>query len=264
MANSKKKEAHKVTLDSGEEAKKIETEMLRASGIAAASAMASSFAHQINTPLQIIMSNAGVLRDILSDNKRTEKTGMRNVDNIIYSVSKIKEIIDHLNRLVKGHSEEEDWVNLSTAIDNAFQLFSDQLRNRKVKVQLEIPDTTQDIKVLGNFTKLEQVFINLIANARDAIASRPNPEIKLEVVSQVENSKVVVRFSDNGVGISKDNQKNVFKPLFSTKDEGVGLGLWLCNTVIEQMQGSIEMESEVNVGTLFTITLPTKNLKEYD
>ena len=111
--------------------------------------------------------------------------------------------------------------------------------------------------VYGNRVELEQVFINLFANARDALTSTPEPRI-IVGLTQSSDKDITLTFSDNGEGISKENLKRVFDSLFTTKDEGTGLGLWLCYSVIEQqMNGSIKVESELGKGTTFILRLPT-------
>jgi signal transduction histidine kinase len=110
--------------------------------------------------------------------------------------------------------------------------------------------------VYGNRVELEQVFINLFANARDALTSTAKPKITVGL-ARSDDKEVTMTFSDNGEGISKDNLKRVFDSLFTTKAEGTGLGLWLCFSVIQQMNGTIKVESNLGKGTTFTICLPT-------
>jgi signal transduction histidine kinase len=87
------------------------------------------------------------------------------------------------------------------------------------------------------------------------LASTPKPEIAISLAPTTDK-KITMTFADNGEGISKDNLKRVFDSLFSTKAEGTGLGLWLCFSVIQQMNGTIKVESDLGHGTTFTICLP--------
>ncbi|MFQ6056618.1 MAG: sensor histidine kinase, partial [Methanosarcinales archaeon] len=116
-----------------------------------------------------------------------------------------------------------------------------------------ITDLDENIPLIRvDENQLQQVFLNLINNALDAM---PDCGI-LEIITQLKNNIVEIKFSDNGVGISENNLKKIFEPLFTTKAKGFGLGLTICKTLLEGHGGTIEVESEVDKGTTFIIKLP--------
>lgn len=235
---------------------RIEAKLLKASRIGAVSAIAASFAHQIKNPLQIIRFNAEILhRKIQRANTNVQDNYLKNILKIEHSIDKINDLIDHVSRLLKDGTQEKTWINLEAVIESAFHLFKDQLSSRRIKAVIQ--QDKGKTMVHGDFTLLEQVFINLIVNARDALTNCKNPQIQVQICN--DNSKVEITFSDNGVGIPEHLLEAVFESLFTTKEHGTGLGLWLCKTVIEQMKGKINIDSKEGLGTIFKIILPTKN-----
>jgi two-component system NtrC family sensor kinase len=217
-------------------------------------AIATCLAHQINNPLEIIqISIAGLMEKVPRGNPEIEAE----LVELRSSANRIHELIEHLYRLIKNDCNDREPLLIGHVLLSAYSLFEKQLENRKVTVEVnDASDQPNAPVVYGNRVELEQVFINLFANARDALATTVNPKITV-VLTQSADKRLIITFSDNGEGISKDNLKRVFDSLFSTKTEGTGLGLWLCYSVIQQMNGTIKVESDLGDGTTFTICLPT-------
>lgn len=172
------------------------------------------------------------------------------------SADRIHEMIQHLYKLIRPDSGDREFLPVSKVILSAFALFEKQLQNRGITVELgDLQNPQSNTVVYGNSVELEQVFINLFANARDALASTPDPRITVSMIPSREK-EITIRFSDNGEGISEENLERVFDTLFTTKQYGTGLGLWLCFSVINQMEGRISVDSTLGEGTTFTISLP--------
>jgi signal transduction histidine kinase len=232
-----------------------EDEQFIASGrITTLNAIATCFAHQINNPLQIIQGSIRSLSRKLPPGDLSMKDDLQRLRS---SANRIHELIQHLYRLVKQDTKDQEFLLLREIVLSAYALFERQLQNRGISVVMD--DITNDqnaVLVYGNSVELEQVFINLLANARDALASATDPRITVTLAQSAE--EVTICFSDNGEGISDENKGRVFDSLFTTKPDGTGLGLWLCLSVIQQMNGTINAESALGEGTTFTIKLPTR------
>jgi two-component system NtrC family sensor kinase len=217
-------------------------------------AIATCLAHQINNPLEIIQSS---IDSLLEKVPRDDTLIEGDLQELRSSANRIHELIEHLYRLIKNDCQDRESLIIGEVLLSAYGLFEKQLENRKVTVELDdMSDPENSPVVYGNRVELEQVFINLFANARDALASTDQPKITVGI-AQATDKNLTIAFSDNGEGISKENLKRVFDSLFTTKAEGTGLGLWLCFSVIEQMNGTIKVESNLGKGTTFTICLPT-------
>ncbi len=236
---------------------------LLASGrITTANAMATCFAHQINTPLQIIQ---GIIYRLLKKQEQIDKAEFVNgLLKIQQTADTINAFTNHLNNLIKDDSEGHRFIKIGEVILGAFALFELQLRNRRIKVDLsEIESGNNKTFVFGNRIELEHVFINMIANARDALESAAQSQTKerqIKVGIRSDEREVTISFSDNGQGISEENAKRIFDSLFTTKPKGTGLGLWLCYSVINGMSGKIEVKSILGEGTTFIIRLPNKRI----
>lgn len=222
--------------------------------ITTVNAIATCFAHQINNPLQIIQET------VYSLSAKAQSGGAAMEDDLKdlrESADRIHEMIQHLYKLISPDSGDREFLSVSKVILSAFALFEKQLQNRGINVELDgLQDPQSNTVVYGNSVELEQVFINLFANARDALASTPDPRITVSMIPSREK-EITIRFSDNGEGISEENLERVFDTLFTTKQHGTGLGLWLCFSVINQMEGRINVDSTLGEGTTFTISLPS-------
>jgi len=134
-----------------------------------------------------------------------------------------------------------------------------QLLNHGIRVRKEYqPDLP---KIRGDSTQLEQVFLNLIANAKDAMETAGRPKeltIRTALIRHYSWSDIEVSFQDTGVGIAEENREKIFEPFFSTKEvgKGTGLGLSICYGIIEAHGGRIELESRASEGTTFRVILP--------
>ena len=147
---------------------------------------------------------------------------------------------------------------MSEVLSNAQSLVESKVTTSGVKIQLEVPSDAP--KIWCDSSSLEQVFVNLISNAIDAMKNSTNKKIKISVGSFGEHILISVR--DTGPGIKKENLEDIFRPFFTTKaaGEGTGLGLSICKQIIDKHHGEISVESDLGVGTVFTIKLRTRPL----
>lgn len=224
--------------------------------ITTANAIATCFAHQVNNPLQIIQNS---IYNLLKKVPPGEQAMAEDLKKLRNNANRIHELIQHLYKLIKHDSQDREYLRIREVIFSAYALFEKQLQNRGIRVEVgDIDEAQTDSPVVyGNGVELEQVFINLFANARDALAATGEPRITVTIVRSGER-EITIYFSDNGEGISEENLEQIFDSLFTTKPQGTGLGLWLCLSVINQMDGKIRVDSRLGEGTTFTIRLPTR------
>jgi len=148
-------------------------------------------------------------------------------------------------------------VNINEAVLNALSMVKTQYQNHEIDIELNLKENIGFTK--GNKYKLEQVVLNLLTNAKDAIEEKSafsRKEIKIRTYDNV--SKVFLEVEDNGVGISEDRIENIFDPFYTTKDpeKGTGLGLSIIYGIVKEMHGDISVKSEVGKFTKFTVKLP--------
>ncbi|MBW1924946.1 MAG: ATP-binding protein [Deltaproteobacteria bacterium] len=248
------------------EKKDLGEQLIRASRLAELGEMAAGFAHEINNPLQIIRSEQALIEAILSDLK--EAGGLKESKDLAEledSLGQIRLQIDRCAKITQsilkfGRQSEpvlED-IDLRDYIPQVTAMISKKASVHGIKL---VHDISEDSPLVNaDPGQLQQVLMNLLNNAFDAIVSRHGSEGgELTVgVAPRDSEKVEIWVKDNGSGISPENLKKIFSPFFTTKPigKGTGLGLSVCYGIIDSMGGTIEVASEKGVGATFTITLP--------
>ncbi len=179
---------------------------------------------------------------------------LQELHSAIQQVWKATEIISHLRTFGRAAPVSHEPVEITWVVRQAISLMQEQLRLRQIEVQLDFPEN--GITVIGNAIQLEQVFINLLTNARDAMIDVPHKVIS--IVCAVEADSANIRFCDTGTGIPAGLEQRIFDPFFTTKEVGTGTGLGLSITygIIKEHQGTIMVQNHEDGGALFLIQLP--------
>lgn len=222
--------------------------LIRSEKLASIGHLAASIAHEINNPLQPIRIH---LEHILEDIQSNAPIDVLAVENIQQSIERITRIVSQLLEFAGKRSTGSDaaFIDLKRTLEGVINL------NRKLFEQkgIEIVSNIASLPPFyGSKDQLEQVFMNLTLNAQAAM----EPGGRLEIKAFVLDDQIVVQFIDNGHGILPEQINKIFDPFFSTKENGTGLGLFVSYGIIQNHQGIIEVDSEVNAGTTFTIRLP--------
>jgi two-component system NtrC family sensor kinase len=215
-------------------------------------------AHELNNPL---MASQTILHVIMRNVPQGWPERER-LELIRKCNDRIEKIVDHLREFSRQTKPELREVDINQPIENALMITGQQLLNHGISLVRRLgPDLP---KIMGDTNQLEQVFLNLIANARDAIDDTDGQKKELTITTRVledeGTSSVLVSLKDTGVGIPPENLEKAFEPFFSTKPvgKGTGLGLSLCFGIVEAHGGRIDIKSRVGEGTEVTVTLPAK------
>ncbi|MFH0958420.1 MAG: ATP-binding protein [Pseudomonadota bacterium] len=241
------------------EKSKSEDLIIQSSKMAALGKMAAGIAHEINNPLQIIGDQAGWMKDLLDseDMKRSEnfEEFEQCIKKIERQVNRSREITHRLLRFGRRMETTQELVDINHILMETLTFLENEAHFRDIQIQSNYDDNLPKISTDPN--QLQQVFLNIIDNAIDAVGQ--SGQIKVETYTDQQNHKqIVVKISDNGPGISKEALSKIFDPFFTTKrpDEGTGLGLSISYGIMEKLGGRIEVESEEGKGTTFIISLP--------
>ena len=224
--------------------------LLQSEKLAAMGRLTSQIAHELNNPLFGIMNTLELMKtEISPGNKRRRLLDM--------SLSETMRLADMLKKMLsfsRPDQEEKSNIDLNAVLDEIALLYEKRFREHSVKFTLE---TAPGLPlVLASRDQLRQVFLNMITNAMYAMPDGG----QLEIATAHENAKVVITVSDTGTGIKPEHLEKVFDSFFTTKTDsvkGVGLGLSVCYGFIKDHGGNLTVESEIDKGTTFTITLPT-------
>ena len=248
--------------------KKMETLQIHADRMASLGEMASGIAHEINQPLNIISM---VMDKILFESAKAQTISLdfltTKSDKIFENITRVRNIIDHIRAFSRSH---DGYVltafNLNSSIENAVSMIAEQFKHLGISINLQLEKKISP--VIGNTYKFEQVIINLLVNAKDAVIERKTreegySEMVIGIASHQENQVITVEVTDNGIGISKDDINNILLPFYTTKDEGkgTGLGLSICYQIIKEMEGSIEITSDIVYGTRIKLVLDLQKKK---
>ncbi len=228
--------------------RRTQEQLLQSEKLAAMGRLTSQIAHELNNPLYGIMNTLELLKTEISlQSKRRKILEMAHSETI-----RLSEMLRKMLSFSKPDQEERQPVEINSVIDEILLLHEKQFKENDIKI------TSTFAKGLGlvNASKnqLRQVFLNMIANARDAMPSGGT----LTVTTSGNSDEISVEISDTGIGIAEENINRIFDSFFTTKDEvkGVGLGLSVCYGFIKDHGGDIKVKSQVGAGTTFTITLP--------
>jgi signal transduction histidine kinase len=242
----------------------IKQQMVVAERLVALGTMASGVAHEINNPLAVIQDSAGWLEQILEKpemqampRKDDFKKGLERIDKAVKRAGKITQ---QLLQAVKTQTTEMVdpstfvEVNLKQLSEEAITLVEPEAALKNITIRLETPEP--DPSAWTDPMQLLQVLLNLLSNSIQATDNGGQVLVRLD--TSLEEAKILVR--DTGCGIPKENISRVFEPFFTTKeaDQGTGMGLYVSWGIITGLGGLISVESEVNKGTAFTITVPAK------
>lgn len=232
-----------------EQLKIAQNQLIQSEKMAAIGQFVSGLAHEINSPLDGIQNCLQVILNDIDNKEQTQKYAELSLD----STYKIEMLVRKLLSYARAHTLEKSDVDINFILQDILSLTSLKLRKNSIEI---ISELNPDLPLIyGDPHYLEQVFVNLIINASDAMPEGG----KLTVKSYLENDKtIVVSIKDTGVGIPKRYLDKIFDPFFTTKqkDNGTGLGLYLAYSFITQHTGKISVKSKEGYGTEFTVKLP--------
>ncbi len=247
--------------------KRLETEqqLIQASKMATLGEMATGIAHELNQPLSVIKTASSFFIKKMERkeelDKKIQATMLTKVDT---NVDRATKIINHMRQFARKSNMKTETVHINDILKNAFEIFSQQLKVRGISVEWDMADHLPRIK--ADAGRLEQVFINLLLNARDAIEEKAGQSIgtrgenhkTIRLVTCIHNEMVECRVCDTGTGIPDDIAQKIFEPFFTTKDvgKGTGLGLSISYGIIKECGGAIEVQPGRSQGTCFVITFP--------
>ncbi|MCG6980890.1 MAG: HAMP domain-containing protein [Deltaproteobacteria bacterium] len=243
-----------------------EAQLIQASKMATLGEMSAGVAHELNQPLNAIRIGSDLLKKVVEGGDNLE--GDREVLVKVYSeigsqVDRAANIIDHLREFGrKSEPDEVEKVFISKPITDVFTVLGQQLKLKQIKVDLDLDESLPPIYGVNN--RLEQVFINLVMNARDAIEEMMEGDYQkgqggiLSIRTYQEKGRVVAIVRDNGSGMPEHVKEKIFEPFYTTKDvgKGTGLGLSISYGIIKDYGGTIEVDSMPGSGTIFKITFP--------
>ncbi len=225
--------------------------------LASVGQLAAGVAHEINNPLALINETAGYVKDLfaITETYSQDDELIENIDAILEAVERCGRITRQLLGFARKFDVKIQKIDIKEVIADVLSFHHKEAIYRNITVEVDTPETKLEIE--SDRGKLQQILLNLINNAFQAISDGCRLDIR---ANQDGLDKVAIMISDNGCGMSEDNLQKIFEPFFTTKPlgKGTGLGLTITFGLVKKLKGDITVKSRPNEGTTFTITLPIR------
>jgi len=217
--------------------------------------LSGSIAHEINQPLTAILSNAQAALHLLAQ-KSPDLVEVRDaLEDIVHEDNRAGEVIHRLRDLLKKGERKVENVNINDLVRSTISLLNSELVGRDINVRLDLGNSA--FLVRGDPVQLQQVLLNLVMNAMDAMASTLMARRFILISTRgAHNGMVDVLVKDRGHGIRPKENGHLFEPFYTTKDRGLGLGLALCSTIIRAHQGKLTLVNDEGGGAIAGFSLP--------
>jgi signal transduction histidine kinase len=230
-------------------------ELAHVNRVSALGELAGSLAHELNQPLTAILSNAQAASRFLA-HQQVDLDEVRDIVKEIAEESRrAGQIIQRMRGMLKKDQTRTELINLNETILAVLSIMRRDLMVRNVEIRTELAPGLPLVR--GDGVQLMQVLLNLVANACDAMSSKPSAERRMVIRTGQDSRNVIEVFvSDRGIGIAPERLEQVFEPFFSTKPQGIGMGLAICRSIITAHDGRLWAEANADGGATFHFTLP--------
>ncbi len=231
----------------------LESRLVQADKLSSIGLMAAGVAHEVNTPLAVISTYAQMLAKRISDDEQKAVL----LDKISKQTFRASEIVNSLLNFSRTSPVEWSEVQINRVLRDTVGLIEHQLQKARITVAFQLDESVGLVR--GNPGKLQQVFLNLFLNARDAMESGPNRGGVLTIRTTWDGEQIHVEVADTGAGIAPENVARIFDPFFTTKGakKGTGLGLSVTYGIVQEHGGVIDVDSTPGQGTRFRLDFPT-------
>jgi len=229
-----------------------QAELIQAVKMRALGDLVTGVAHEINNPLMASDTLLYLLENEIDDNPILKKR----VELLRECNKRIQNIVKKLKEFSRLSEFEFTAMDLNDAVLSVMAITRQQLLNQAIELELKLNEDLP--RVLGDKNQIEQVLLNFISNARDAMLESPQKVLTIQTGLNQRGNQVELRVSDTGVGMTPEEIEQIFNPFFTTKDsdKGIGLGLSISYRIVEAHQGRIKVKSQPNKGTTFILGLP--------
>jgi signal transduction histidine kinase len=237
--------------------KAMQVKLMDSGNKGAVAALSAGLLHQISQPITAIHGFVRFMKKEMDINSPFYKPVCVMDEQSFY----IKDMLANLMELVRHRKIQKTQTDINAVIHKSVNLLLDELRIRRIGWDIQLDD--QIPPIYGDALHLQQVFMNLIVNAMEALSEMPHGDPRGLMVSSkydLEGHQVVISVKDTGPGIAHEHQAKIFDPFFSTKMQGSGIGLALCHDLVNEHGGSISVKSNQD-GTVFTVKLPCAALE---
>ena len=250
------REANESLRERGEALQKVQSELAHVTRVMTLGELTASIAHEVNQPLAAIVTNGNACLRWLGGATPNLLEGRQAVERIIKDSYRASEVISRIRSLVKKAPPRNDWVELNEVIVEVLELAHNEARRNLVEINEQLSDDLP--RVRGDRVQLQQVILNLVVNGLEAIAKNKDGARELTVRTERDGDNMVsVAVSDTGQGLDAAQIERVFDAFYTTKTDGMGMGLAISRTIIESHGGRLWASANSPKGAVFQFSLPT-------
>lgn len=236
-------------------AQQTQIHLLRIARVNSMKNLTISIVHEINQPLAAIITSSSACKRWLSKEPTNLDKALQALDRIQADAYRASKIIERLRNFIKGKPPQKTVFLLNEATQEILTLL--QFEMERHGIILKVILMPEDSSVLADRIQIQQVIGNLISNAIDATLLMPAGKREIRITSERQKDRILFCIFDTGIGLSAETQAHLFEPFWTTKEEGIGVGLSISRTIIEANGGHIWAQSNQNAGTVFRFSIPT-------
>ncbi len=233
-------------------------ELNRAARVATVSELSASVTHEVGQPISAIVVNAEVIARMLEGTGATQAELLEIVADVRRDALRASEVVRRLRALLENHTVEFIALDLRATLDEALALLASEARRRGIALEARLG--SGEAALMGDRVQLQQVLLNLVLNAMDAMHGTAPEHRSVQVTMQPHADGFELEVADRGHGISPQVQVRLFESLFTTKPHGMGLGLSIVRTIVAAHGGRVSARSRIGGGSVFTVWLPGRHL----
>jgi signal transduction histidine kinase len=235
---------------------KTQAELARLSQVLSMGELAASIAHEINQPITAVVTHGHACIEWLSANPPNLEKARQTIERIIQDGTRAGAVLSRIRALFKKEAPSKDWLNINEVVHELTTFLRDEAVRRRIAIRTDLVPGLPKVK--ADRVQLQQVVLNLMMNSMDAMAEITDGSKELLVSARANESEVVVRVEDTGIGLDIETAEKIFQPFFTTKDHGIGMGLSISRSIIEAHEGRLWASARPSGGAIFQFTLPVR------
>jgi two-component system NtrC family sensor kinase len=240
----------------------LDASLMQSSKMAALGKMAAGIAHEVNNPLAVIKEKVGWVKDLLVEEDIAKSVNFKEFQDAMTKieshVERAKKVIHRLLGFARRMEPVEEKVDINKILSETIGFLENDARYKSIEIKTNFSEKLPE--TISDSSQIQQVFLNILNNAVDAIGKNGEIQIRTDCVLKDKEKEIEVCISDNGPGIPNEMLQRIFDPFFTTKEvgRGTGLGLSISYSIVEKLGGRIMVASEVGKGATFTIYFPVR------